>query len=390
MRFPLRTFVLFSLVVAPLAACDFLTGPDSGQLLPPETGDGWQTASLEEVGMEADSLFALLDLIETTEDHLIHSILIVRDQTLVFEEYWPGVDLDQITLVPTQQNFDRETLHYAASISKSITSALVGIAIDRGLIGSLDDSLFSYFPEYADLIRNDNREITLEHLLSFSSGLDWNEHVYGFEDPRDSHYQMFNAPDPVGYLLGRPVMFDPGGEFLYNSGDTNILGEIVRRTSGSITLIDFADRYLFQPLGIESYYWITLPQNENVTFASGGASLRPRDMAKLGALYLNGGVWDGEQVVPEQWVNVSTQLHTRLLEQYRTLYGYGYNWWLGRSRFRDREVEHYRAYGWGGQVVFVFQELRLVIVFTCGAYNDDMPLSMITIIEDYILPAITD
>jgi len=341
-------------------------------------------------GDEADSLFALLDLIETTEDHLIHSILIVRDQTLVFEEYWPGVDLDQITLVPTQQNFDRETLHYAASISKSITSALVGIAIDRGLIGSLDDSLFSYFPEYADLIRNDNREITLEHLLSFSSGLDWNEHVYGFEDPRDSHYQMFNAPDPVGYLLGRPVMFDPGGEFLYNSGDTNILGEIVRRTSGSITLIDFADRYLFQPLGIESYYWITLPQNENVTFASGGASLRPRDMAKLGALYLNGGVWDGEQVVPEQWVNVSTQLHTRLLEQYRTLYGYGYNWWLGRSRFRDREVEHYRAYGWGGQVVFVFQELRLVIVFTCGAYSDDMPLSMITIIEDYILPAITD
>jgi CubicO group peptidase (beta-lactamase class C family) len=185
-------------------------------------------------------------------------------------------------------------------------------------------------------------------------------------------------------------VFDPGGEFLYNSGDTNILGEIVRRTSGSTTLIDFADRYLFQPLGIESYYWITLPQNGDVTFASGGASLRPRDMAKLGALYLNGGVWDGEQVVPEQWVNVSTQLHTPLLEQYRTLYGYGYNWWLGRSRFRGTEVEHYRAYGWGGQVVFVFPELQLVIVFACGAYYDDMPLSMITIIEDYILPAITD
>jgi CubicO group peptidase (beta-lactamase class C family) len=390
MQSTLRSYVLLWLVVSIGAACDLLTGPDDGYQIPLATDDGWETASLEEVGMEPDSLLALLDLIADTEDHLIHSILIVKNQRLVFEEYWPGVDLDSRTLAPVHRSHDRETLHYVASVSKSITSALVGIAIERGFIRGVGDPLFSYFPEHSDLVRNDNGQIALEHLLSFCSGFDWNEHAYGFDDPRDSHFQMFNATDPMEHLLGRPMVFDVGGEFHYNSGDTNILGEIVRRTSSSSTLVEFADRYLFQPLDIEAYEWIRFPLADEVTFASGGVSLRPRDMAKLGALYLNGGVWNGEHIVPEEWVNVSTQLHTPLLKQYRTLCGYGYNWWLGRSRFREGEVEHVRASGWGGQVVFVFPELELTVVFTAGAYYDTMPLSMIGLIEGYILRAIRD
>jgi len=372
------------------SACDWLTGRGNGYEKPQQTNDGWETASLEQVGMDPGPLLDLLDLFSNTDNHMTHSLLIVKDQRLVFEEYWPGVDLEPGTLSPVERSFDRTTLHYVASVSKSITSALVGIALDQGLIGSVEDSLFSFFPEYSDLKREDNGQITLEHLLSFSSGYDWNEHVYGFDDPRDSHYQMFNTPDPLGFLLGRPVVSDPGSEFLYNSGDTNVLGEIVRRVSGSQTLVEFADRYLFQPLGIQAYDWVRFPLADAVTFASGGVSLRPRDMAKLGALYLNGGVWNGQRIVSAGWVDASTELTTPLVGDYRTLYGYGYNWWLGRSPYRDQEVEYFLASGWGGQNVYVFPELGLIIVFTAGGFYNSRPLNVNDIIEDYIFVAIVE
>ena len=127
---------------------------------------------------------------------------------------------------------------------------------------------------------------------------------------------------------------------------------------------------------------------DEVTFASGGASLRPRDMAKLGALYLNGGVWNGERIVSAQWVEASTRQSIPLVGQYRSLYGYGYNWWLGRSEYVDREVEYFRAAGWGGQYVYVFPELELVIVFTAGGFYETRPLNVNDIIEDYIFLAI--
>jgi CubicO group peptidase (beta-lactamase class C family) len=357
---------------------------------PPQTNDGWETAHLPQVGMDAGPLLDLLDLISSTEDHMIHSLLLVKDRKLVFEEYWPGSDLDPRTLGPVNRDFDRNTLHFVASVSKSITSGLVGIAIDRGHVGSVEDSVFSFFPEYTALMREDNAGITLEHLLSFSSGYDWNEQVYGFDDPRDSHYQMFTTPDPIGFLLGRPVVSDPGSEFHYNSGDTNILGEIVRKTSTSQTLVEFADRNLFQPLGIERYDWVRFPLADNVTFASGGVSLRPRDMAKLGVLYLNGGVWTGERIVSTEWVGASTVLTTPLVGDFRTLYGYGYNWWLGRSQYGDRRVAYFRAAGWGGQYVYVFPELELIIVFTAGGFYETRPLNVNDIIEYYIFQAIVE
>ena len=174
--------------------CDWLNGLENGYQKPQQTNDGWETASLEQVGMDPGPLLNLLDVISNTDNHMMHSLLIVKDQKLVFEEYWAGVDLEPGTLSPVARKFDRTTLHYVASVSKSITSALVGIALDQGLIASVEDPLFSFFPQYTHLKSEDNGQITLEHLLSFSSGYDWNEHVYGFDDPRDSHYQMFNTP----------------------------------------------------------------------------------------------------------------------------------------------------------------------------------------------------
>ncbi|MGD8362920.1 MAG: serine hydrolase [Gemmatimonadota bacterium] len=373
-----------------LLSCDFLTGPDDGLPVPQQTNDGWRTASPARVGMDPGPLEDLLDRISGTPDHRLHSLLIVRNGKLVFEEYWPGTDLLPGSLEPVGRYFDRETLHYVASVSKSITSALVGIAQDRGLLDSVDVPVFEFFPEHAALENDANENITLRHLLSFTSGYDWNEFVYGFGDPRDSHYQMFNTADPLGYLLGRAVTTEPGAVFHYNSGDTNLMGEVVRRVTSSSTLVDFADANLFQPLGIEDYDWIRLPLDNVVTFASGGASLRPRDMAKLGALYLNGGTWNGTGIVSSAWVDTSTQMSIPLAGSYRSLYGYGFNWWLGRSTYRDRKVDYFRASGWGGQNICVFPELEMVVVFTAGAYYEALGLSLDDLLEDYILQAVRE
>jgi CubicO group peptidase (beta-lactamase class C family) len=379
---------LVGFLLAASAACDWPYGANSPYPRPPDSGDGWETASIEDVGMDPTPLLALRALIDSTPGLFIHSVLIARHGKLVFEEYWPGTDLEPLTLAPVERPFDRDALHYVASVSKSVTSALVGIAIDQGLIGGVQESLFSYFPDYADLRTEVTAQITLEQMLGFSSGYDWNEHVYGFDDPRDSHYQMFNAADPIAYLLGRPVITPPGTTFHYNSGDVNLMGEIVHRVSG-MTLPEFADRYLFQPLDIDTYTWRMLDLAPDVSFASAGLSLRPRDMAKLGALYLDRGTWHGERVVPAAWVDASTAVTTPL-SGYQTVYGYGYNWWLGHSPFGTGTVNHFRALGWGGQEVFIFPSLDLVIVFTAGGYYEQPPLAANDLIDGYILAAIVE
>lgn len=372
------------------AACTSPTGFDDSVPIPAAGADGWETASVESVGLAPEPLQALVALIDNTPDHLIHGVLVARDSKLVFEEYWPGVDMEDLSLNPVPRTFGSHTRHYAASVSKSFTSALVGIALDRGLLGSVDEPLFSYFPEYSDLRTVDNERVTLRHLLAFSSGFDWNEHVYGFGDPRDSHFQMFAAEDPVRMLLARPMVREPGEGFLYNSGDTNLLGEIVRRVSGENDLLVFADEVLLGPLAIEDYAWGHLPLAPEVTFASGGAFLRPRDMAKLGALYLNGGVWNGVRIVSEGWVEASVAESTHFQGTYRSVYGYGFNWWLGQSAFREGTVAYFRASGWGGQEVYAFPELDLVVVFTAGGYYEDPALSVDDLIEDFILRAVRD
>ncbi|MEJ2187254.1 MAG: serine hydrolase [Gemmatimonadota bacterium] len=370
------------------ATCGSPSSPSDRYEIPPRTGDGWESASLESVGMRRGPMEDLLRLISSTDHHLIHSLLVVRRGMLVFEEYWPGTDLVPATLAPVERRFDRETLHYVASVSKSLTSALFGIAMDMGRIGSVDDSLFSYFPAYSDFRTAENSGITLRHLLAFSSGFDWNEFVYGFGDPRDSHYQMFHSQDPIRYLLARPVVTSPGSTFRYNSGDTNLVGEIVRTTTGAVDLTQFAEAHLFEPLGIDSYQWLRFATAPAVTFASGGASLRPRDMAKFGQLYLDHGVWHGTRVVPEWWVAASTAMATPLIGNYGTAHGYGYNWWLGRSSFRGGQVDYFRAAGWGGQYIYVYPALEMVIVLTRGAYYEASPLDVDDLIEGYIFDAI--
>jgi CubicO group peptidase (beta-lactamase class C family) len=246
------------------------------------------------------------------------------------------------------------------------------------------------YPEYADLIDGQRDLITIHHMLAMCSGLDWDESTYEYDDPLSHTYQLLFGDDPIRFVLTLPIIEAPETSFLYNSGTTNVLGDLVRKTSG-LLLTEFAQQYLFQPLGIEEFLWLRCDPATDVTFASGGLYLRPRDMAKLGQLYLQEGLWNSEQIVSTNWVQASTTesipMPASMVEPYHS-YGYGYQWWL--ERFNSGALDAYSARGWGSQYIVVLPGVDLVVVFTGGAFEStlDVPMLYYDIIQDYILPSV--
>ena len=359
--------------------------------IPEQTGDGWQTASLKDVGMDTGRIEAFMNDLGEYPDHWVHSVVVIKNGKLVFEEYFPGEDLDlsdmKRELTYATHDFDRGTLHSTASVSKSVTSVLLGIAIAEGLIQGAQEKMFSFFPDYAYLSDATKSQITLEHMLSMTSGLPWTE-AYPYDDPRNDLAAMLLCDDPVEFVLDKSTVAAPGTEFIYNSGTANLLGEIIRRASG-MTLSDFAEQNLFSPLGIDSYEWYSFPNAPEMTVASSTLYLRPRDMAKIGQMYLDGGAWNGTRVVSESWVAQSTQKSVDIIASESPIPdlnpGYGYLWWLGR--FSTGETETYFAAGWGGQFIFVLPEPEMVVVFTAGGFEERNYDALLQIVNQYIFPA---
>jgi CubicO group peptidase (beta-lactamase class C family) len=342
--------------------------------IPEETSDGWQTASLEEVGLSRETVSDAINRINYKLYQNVHGILIVKDGKLVFEEYFPGLSYEG-----SFTKFDKNTRHYLASVTKSFTSALVGIASDRGLIQDVHAKVFSFCPGYADLRNDEKDKITLEHLLTMSAGLQWDEWSFPYTDSRNSHVSMNNSSDPIRYVLSRPIDAAPGTKFVYNSGLSITLGGVVESVS-ELRVNQFVERYLYSPLGISDYYWWRYP---NGTFqAGGGLYMLPRDMAKFGYLYLNGGVWNGNQIISKAWVEQSTQAHISI----DSYWDYGYQWWLRTYQANSRAYESFAARGWGGQYIIVFPGLEMVIVFTGGNYSTPEPVD--DILTRFILPAV--
>ena len=345
--------------------------------------DGWSVANPTDVGIDADPLAQLLDRIQDGGYENIHGILVVKDGKLVFEEYFHGYkwDFNGEGFRGEATDYDAATRHNLASVTKSFTSTLIGIAIDQGLIRGVDEKVFDYFPEYAHLRDKEKDTITLEHLLTMTSGLEWNGmdiHV-STRDPENDLIQLFVVSDPIEYILAKPLVDPPGSRWYYNGGGTNLLGAIIRKATGMRT-DEFAEEHLFAPLGITNYEWDFI--NHEVVHASGNLALWPRDMAKLGVLFLNDGVWGGERIVSEAWVRNSTTHHADVTWGE----GYGYQWWLRTYHAGSRAFESYYAAGWGGQRIIVFPELEMVVVFTGGNYVSWSPVD--EMIEDYILPAV--
>jgi CubicO group peptidase (beta-lactamase class C family) len=264
-----------------------------------------------------------------------------------------------------------------------VVSALVGAASASGAIRSLDAPLLDYFPEYTDLQVPERRRITIRHALGMSAGLEWNEDL-SYADPKNDENVMDGSPDPVRYVLGRPIVAAPGATWRYNGGTTEVLGAILQRATKQ-SLPDYARTVLFAPLGITAFEWIG---SGNAPSAASGLRLRPRDLAKFGSLYLHDGKWKGRQVLPRAWVRESTQRRLTLPGQEAR--GYAYQWWhtcystTAPSGFVDVPT----AVGNGMQRIFVLRAQRTVVTVVSGRYNDRSINPPERLLLDFIVPAL--
>jgi CubicO group peptidase (beta-lactamase class C family) len=352
--------------------------------IPEQTDDGWQTADAFETKLNKKKLHDLTEKVLKGMYSNIHSILVVKNGKLVFEEYFPISLTGGVSVV-----YSRETLHPVMSVTKSFSSTLTGIAIDKGLIKGTDESLLAFFPEYKEKLSANNKgAITLRNVLSMSAGFDWDETTLSYSDPRNPVRLMFRADDIIGYLFNRPIKDPPGSKFVYNTGLSTLLGAMIERRS-SLSINEFARKYLFGPLGITKYKLGYLDKAQKVPSSGGGLLLRPRDMAKLGYLFLKKGNWKGEQIVSAKWVEEATREQVKLLPSW--LAGYGYQWWLLDFETEDESIKGYAATGWGGQGIFVFPALDAVVVSTAGNYTQPNGglTPTISMLNDYILPAMT-
>jgi len=315
--------------------------PASACGIPSDIHDGWAMTSPEKQGMNARLLCTMDDGINDGKLANVDDIVVIRHGVLVYERYYA---------YPEQQlRFDATTRHRGNSMTKSVVSLLVGIAMERGLIKDLDVPAFFYLPENADLRMLDKDPVTLRHLLMMSAGL---------------------GSDRA-----------PGVTFRYSDSETELVGAILKKVTGK-TVDVLAQEELFAPLGISDVEWYKSPFS-GVAMSSGGLNLRPRDWAKIGQLVLNRGSWEGRQIVPASWVDQSTA------EQIKTEgpQSYGYQWWLGRSLEGKREVQWIAAMGFNSQKTIIIPALDMVVVFNASRQSKNMVAPELDLLDRYIIPA---
>ena len=360
-----RQFVslLGGAALAPFTALPIYAEPPDGCGVPVARDDGWPVPfANEDKLIDRDALCRMADRLAASAN--VHAVLVARGGKLLFERYFRGAD--EIDDRPVANaTFDADTLHDMKSVSKSVASLALGVAIDRGLIGSVNEPIFSFFPELSDLRSPEKQRIRLSHALTMSMGLKWVEATPNTGNYNNDEARMHMAPDPCRYVLGLPMTAPAGQDFFYNTGALTLVSAIIRKVVGR-PLDEFARETLFEPLGITGFEWTRVKGDTN---AGGGLRLRPRDMAKIGQLVLAGGRWNDRQIVSKAWIDASM---TPRLEATGP-YFYGYLWWLGRSLHDGREVHWAAALGRGGQSIRVVPELDLIVVVTAGYYQDYSP-----------------
>lgn len=349
--------------LAPLSAVCANAADGCG--VPPERGDGWPGGSVAGDSLvNREALCGMADRLATSDAN-IHAVLVARDGKLAFERYFKGADEIPGYIYGRRVEtiaFDADTLHNMKSVSKSVASLVVGIAIDRGLIRGVDEPIFSFFPELSDLRSPEKDRIRLVHVLTMSMGLKWVEATPATGDDDNDETRMHMAWDPCRYVLGLPVTAAAGQEFFYNTGALTLVSAIIRKATGR-PLDEFARENLFEPLGITGTAW---GRYRGDTDAGGGLRLRPRDMAKIGQLVLAGGRWNGRQIVSKAWIEASTAEKIKATDSQT----YGYLWWRGQTRLNDRKINWIGALGRGGQSIRIVPELDLVVAVTAGYYQD--------------------
>ncbi|MEZ5020157.1 MAG: serine hydrolase [Bacteroidales bacterium] len=355
---------------------------------PEPAGDGWSTGDAGENGLSVTVLSEMMDYINGREGHNIHSVLVVRGGKLVFEEYFAGYlySSDPPGSNGDYLQYDRETDHFLASVSKTVTSVIFGAAVKEGFITDLDEKIIDIFPQYSDILTGKKADITVRHLLTMSSGLAWDESTTSYGDPANDVTKLFTSTDPIRGILSNVLLTTPGQSFLYNSGGTNILGAVIEKYTG-MSLLSFGNTYLFDPLEVSGGLWQKM--GGGLFFASGGVFLRPRELAKIGFLFINDGWWNGSHVVTKDWIDDSVTEHISTMgKTIGKAHAYGYQWWLIDFHSNNRTYDCYMAAGWGGQYMLVFPGMEMIIIFTGGNYMSSGSVSPFDLVEDYILRAV--
>jgi CubicO group peptidase (beta-lactamase class C family) len=341
---------------------------------PVSLGDGWRTGTLEQAGLSRDSIERFIQMISDMPiDSLsvpdIHGVLIARHGRLVLEEYFHGANRDQP--------------HDLRSAAKSMTSVLIGAAIQSGVPLTPESRVYQVmnggtFPSGLDPRK---RALTLEHLLTMSSGLDCddsNDESPGNENTMQSQTEQ---PDWYRFILDLKNIRDPGALSVYCSINPHLAGGVLARAAGR-PLPELFQDLVARPLDISRYHLFLTPTGD--AYMGGGVRLLPRDFMKLGQLMLNDGVWEGKRVLSQEWVRRSTDPQHQIGDN-----KYGYLWWIKDYPYRGGSVRAYYASGNGGQYVIVVPKLDMVVAFYGGNYNDRAArISQEEWVPRYVLAAI--
>ena len=311
--------------------------------------EGWRTSTPEEQGLDSELLAEAMDYLQEQRGFNVHSLLVIRNGYMVTDAYF----------YPFAQS---RSLHDLASATKSFTSSLIGIAIEKGYIESVEQHVLDFFPELSVANIDANKEaMTLEDPLTMRPGFECSH-----SPPDKTAHEVMESPDWVQHILDLPMTAEPGSDWVYCSPASHLLSAIIQETSG-MSSFEFAQQHLFEPLGISDAIWASDPQN--YTRGWSDLILTPHDMAKLGYLYLNEGEWDSQQLLSADWVAAATSPLGSS--------NYGYQWWLHPSG--------YYADGAGGQRIFVFPDLEMVVVTTGDGGSDYAVIA--DLLNSYIFPA---
>lgn len=307
----------------------------------------------------------------------LHGLVALQHGHAVLEVYFDGVD-ERIRHAPGPVRFGPEVLHDLRSVTKSVVSLLCGIVVTENDI-DVSCPLTELLPRWREHFNTATSALTLQHVLSMTMGLSWDESI-SYADARNSEIQMALSPDRVAYVLSRPASEPAGEHWHYCGGATELLAALIHERTGK-SLATFAQERLFGPLGLSHVEW---NGDANGPYAASGLRMTPRDLARIGQLILQRGVWQGRALVPESWLHAALRPHVRI----EGGFGYGYHFYTGGLEARQQSMAFCAAIGNGGQRLYVVPALDASVAISAGNYNDwklsrELPAMLL---REYLLP----
>jgi CubicO group peptidase (beta-lactamase class C family) len=343
---------------------------------PVQKSDSWQTGTLDSAGINGVKIEEMLSKIQNNTYKNIHAITLAKDGILIIDQFYKK----ELSKYDRYINNRDINLHAVMSVTKSLVSLLMGIAIDKNIIIGTEQKILPLFPEYTP-VKNPNPlkdNQTIHNFLTMQHGLLWDEDSFSYDDPKNSYFQMSQSNDWVKFTLDLPLGSTPGTMFSYSSGITQVLSAAIEKQAGK-NFIKFAEENLLLPLNIKKTAWFRSSEGRVEDIF-----LTCRAMLKIGQLVLNKGRWGNRQIISKKWVLQSTEQKVNLGD-----FGYGYFWWTHSFKIDQRIIKSILAWGFGGQFIFIFPDLNLTIAFSSGNYDsNELSRQPFTLLSRYILPAV--